>query len=125
MVLEFAATVDEEAGLPCSPPTGAPIDLLIEGLRKIDSPYALLIEAVAATLPAPSEHDLLTARRLAMQGPPAEAVGLDPYPMAGRAGGGPGAAGPGRSTWCWPGASVPDRKGMDALGRCSGRSCRT
>ncbi len=49
----------------------------------MDSPYAPLIEAVAATLPAPTEHDLLTARRLAMQGPPAEAVGLDPYPMAG------------------------------------------
>ena len=41
------------------------------------------IRAVAATLPPPSEQDLLLARRLIMQGPPAEAVGLDPSPLAG------------------------------------------
>lgn len=84
VVLEFAATIDSDAGFALLAAHRTPIDLLIDGLRKMDSPYALAIEAVAATLPAPTENDLLTARRLAMQGPPAEAVGLDPYPtMAG------------------------------------------
>lgn len=84
VVLEFAATVDEAAGVALLAAHRTPIDLLIQGLRKMDSPYAAVIEAVTATLPAPTENDLLAARRLAMQGPPAEAVGLDPYPtMAG------------------------------------------
>ena len=83
VVLEFAATVDSDAGFALLAAHRAPIDLLIDGLRKMDSPYAPAVEAVAATLPAPTENDLLTARRLAMQGPPAEAVGLDPYPTAG------------------------------------------
>jgi nitrate reductase delta subunit len=91
VVLEFAATVDDEAGFTLLATHRTAVDLLIDGLRKMDSPYAPLVEAVAATLPAPTEHDLLTVRRLAMQGPPAEAVGLDPYPVAG----GPGAPGAG------------------------------
>jgi nitrate reductase molybdenum cofactor assembly chaperone NarJ/NarW len=39
---------------------------------------------VTATLPTPTAHDLEQARRLAGEGPPAESVGLDPYPTAGR-----------------------------------------
>ncbi len=83
VVLEFAATVDEDAGFALLAAHRTPIDLLHDGLRKLDSPYAWAVEAVAATLPAPTESDRLAARRLAMQGPPAEAVGLDPYPMPG------------------------------------------
>ncbi|HEY5881381.1 MAG TPA: nitrate reductase molybdenum cofactor assembly chaperone [Nakamurella sp.] len=83
VVLEFAATVDEEAGYRLLATHRTSIDLLLDGLRKMDSPYAAVVDAVAATLPAPSEQDLLRARRVAMQGPPAEAVGLDPYPMPG------------------------------------------
>jgi nitrate reductase delta subunit len=90
VVLEFAATVDEEAGYRLLAAHRTPIDLLLDGLRKMDSPYASAVQAVAATLPPPSEQDLLTARRLIMQGPPAEAVGLDPYPMPGGGRPGPG-----------------------------------
>lgn len=80
VVLEFAATVDQDAGYRLLAAHRTPIDLLLDGLRRMDSPYAQVVEAVAATLPPPTEHDLLRARRLAMQGPPAESVGLDPYP---------------------------------------------
>lgn len=86
VVLEFAATVDEDTGFDLLAAHRTSIDLLLDGLRKMTSPYAAVIEAVASTLPAPTENDLLKARRLAMQGPPAEAVGLDPYPTAGPAG---------------------------------------
>jgi nitrate reductase delta subunit len=83
VVLEFAATVDEDAGFRLLAAHRTSIDLLLDGLRRLDSPYAAVIATVAWTLPPPSEQDLLTARRLAMQGPPAEAVGLDPYPVPG------------------------------------------
>lgn len=87
VVLEFAATVDEAAGFALLAAHRAPIDLLIQGLRTADSPYAAVVEAVAATLPAPTADDLLAARRLATQGPPAETVGLDPFPPPGARGG--------------------------------------
>ncbi len=83
VVLEFAATVDEDAGYRLLADHRTSIDLLHEGLQAMDSAYADVVRAVAATLPPPSEQDLLLARRLIMQGPPAEAVGLDPYPLAG------------------------------------------
>jgi len=83
VVLEFAATVDEDAGHRLLAAHRTSIDLLHDGLRKMDSPYAAVVDAVAATLPPPTEQDLLRARRVAMQGPPAEAVGLDPYPTPG------------------------------------------
>ena len=83
VVLEFAATIDSDAGFALLAAHRTSIDLLLEGLRKMDSPYAVVVEAVVLTLPAPTENDLLKARRLAMQGPPVEAVGLDPYPTAG------------------------------------------
>ena len=111
VVLEFAATVDEAAGFALLAAHRAPIDLLIEGLRTADSPYAPVVEAVAATLPAPTEHDLVTARRLAMQGPPAEAVGLDPYPMAGPPAA-PGAAGRSGPVDLVLGTRIPIGKGL-------------
>ncbi len=86
VVLEFGATIDEDAGFGLLAAHRTAIDLLITGLRRMDSPYAPVIEAVSATLPAPTEDDLLVTHRLALQGPPAEAVGLDPYPTAARPG---------------------------------------
>jgi nitrate reductase delta subunit len=77
--------VDEDTGYQLLAGHRTSIDLLHQGLRTMDSPYADVVQAVAATLPPPGEQDLLLARRLIMQGPPAEAVGLDPYPLAGPA----------------------------------------
>ena len=83
VVLEFAATVDSDAGFALLAAHRTPIDLLLDVLRKMDSPYAAAVQAVADTLPAATEGDRLAAQRLAMQGPPSEAVGLDPYPTPG------------------------------------------
>ncbi|HEX6871543.1 MAG TPA: hypothetical protein VF163_10645 [Micromonosporaceae bacterium] len=93
-MLEFAATVDEDTGYQLLAGHRTSIDLLHQGLRTMDSPYADVVQAVAATLPPPGEQDLLLARRLIMQGPPAEAVGLDPYPRAGPAAPGGPRSGP-------------------------------
>ena len=38
-----------------------------------------MISAVSRTLPPATVADLQEARRLAMQGPPAESVGLEPF----------------------------------------------
>ncbi|MBG0830112.1 nitrate reductase molybdenum cofactor assembly chaperone [Planomonospora sp. ID67723] len=57
----------------------AGLELLRTALRSEDSPYADVVAAVLATLPAASLRDQEAALRLATQGPPAEEVGLEPY----------------------------------------------
>ena len=79
VLLEFAATVDESAGYHLLCRHRTPIDLLHSGLAKAGSPYAGVISAVSRTLPPATVADLQEARRLAMQGPPAESVGLEPF----------------------------------------------
>jgi len=79
VLLEFAATVDESAGYRLLCRHRTPIDLLRAGLAKAGSPYAGVISAVSRTLPPATVADLQEARRLAMQGPPAESVGLEPF----------------------------------------------
>ncbi len=78
VVLEFAATVDPDAGRRLLADHRVPIDVLRQALVDADSPYAPAIAAVAATLPAAREQD---ARRLMQSGPPAEAVGLQPFQL--------------------------------------------
>lgn len=77
VVLEFAARVDPHAGRQLLARHATPLTLLHEELERRDSPYAGVVQAVLATLPAPGPGDFREARRLAMAGPPAEAVGLD------------------------------------------------
>jgi nitrate reductase delta subunit len=88
VLLEFAATVDESAGYQQLSRHRTPIDMLHDGLRSISPVYEGVIAAVAATLPPATEADLREARRLAMQGPPAESVGLEPFllPLGNRSG---------------------------------------
>jgi nitrate reductase delta subunit len=78
VVLEFAATVDPEAGQRLLAAHRVPIDVLRQALVDTGSPYAPTVAAVAATLPAPTEHD---ADRLLRCGPPAETVGLQPFQL--------------------------------------------
>lgn len=78
VVLEFAATVDPVAGRRLLADHRVPIDVLRQALVDADSPYAPAVAAVAATLPAAGEGD---ARRLMHSGPPAEAVGLQPFQL--------------------------------------------
>ena len=80
VVLEFAATVDDKAGLALLTRHRAPIELLRLALAEYDSPYAGVIEAVVATVPEGSSGQTRReALDLARQGPPVEQVGLEPY----------------------------------------------
>lgn len=81
VLLEFAATVNEESGYEVLCKHRTPIDMLRDGLQRVSPVYAGVIGAVCATLPAATEADLKEARRLAMQGPPVESVGLEPFAL--------------------------------------------
>ncbi|OBF09262.1 nitrate reductase molybdenum cofactor assembly chaperone [Mycobacterium sp. ACS4054] len=79
VVLEFAATVDPEAGRRVLTEHRVPIDVLRGALADAESPYEACVAAVCATLPVASDQDVRRAERLAQAGPPAEAVGLQPF----------------------------------------------
>ncbi|GBE64387.1 nitrate reductase molybdenum cofactor assembly chaperone [Mycobacterium sp. MFM001] len=81
VVLEFAATVDPEAGRRLLIEHRVPIDVLLQALTEAKSPYAHAIAAVCETLPPVTDSDVQRARRLAESGPPAEAVGLQPFTL--------------------------------------------
>lgn len=55
------------------------IELLRLSLHDLASPYAHVLDAVAAGLPALSVTERGEVARLAREGPPDEAVGLEPY----------------------------------------------
>jgi nitrate reductase delta subunit len=55
------------------------IELLRLSLHDLESPYAHLLDAIAACLPALSVKERSEVARLAREGPPEEAVGLEPY----------------------------------------------
>lgn len=81
VVLEFAATVDPDAGRRMLAAHRVPIDVLREALTEMDSPYAHTVAAVCETLPAATDREVQRARHLAQAGPPAEAVGLQPFTL--------------------------------------------
>jgi nitrate reductase delta subunit len=55
------------------------IELLRSTLEEAGSPYLDALDALAAVLPRPTASDLQCALDLARHGPPAEAVGLEPF----------------------------------------------
>jgi nitrate reductase delta subunit len=57
----------------------AGIELLRLALEDARSPYAGVLHAVCATLPALPAQDLESVLRLAAEGPPGEDVGLEPF----------------------------------------------
>ncbi|KKC04432.1 nitrate reductase [Mycobacterium nebraskense] len=79
VVLEFAATVDPEVGRRLLTEHRVPIDVLRGALTDAKSPYEPTVAAVCATLPVATDQDVRRAERLAKAGPPAEAVGLQPF----------------------------------------------
>jgi nitrate reductase molybdenum cofactor assembly chaperone NarJ/NarW len=81
MVLEFAATVDPNAGRRILTAHRVPIDVLRLALSELDSPYAHTVAAVCETLPAATDRDMQRAEHLTQAGPPAEAVGLQPFTL--------------------------------------------
>jgi nitrate reductase delta subunit len=78
VVLEFAAA-NPERGAALLAEHRAGLELLRAALHDARSPWADVLDSVSATL-APLEGDVHTAvARLALQGPPAEQVGLAAY----------------------------------------------
>ncbi len=81
VVLEFAATVYPEVGRRLLIEHRVPIDVLLQALTEARSPYAHTIAAVCETLPPVTDQEVQRACRLAEAGPPAEAVGLQPFTL--------------------------------------------
>ena len=78
LVLEFASE-EPEAGLPMLAEHRAVIEVIRRSLQHDKSPYAYLIEALNFFLPEMDERTELQMRKLIVQGPPQESVGLEPY----------------------------------------------
>jgi nitrate reductase delta subunit len=78
VVLEFTAATGEREVLVEHRPALA---LLRLALEESGSPYALVVQALCATLPGPSPRDHEAVLALAASGPPREEVGLEPYPV--------------------------------------------
>jgi nitrate reductase delta subunit len=78
LVLEFAA-LDPEHGEWVLREHRAGLEILHMHLREKQSPYAELLEAIRAGLPALGIAELTKLRRLATEGPPHEEVGLEPF----------------------------------------------
>lgn len=81
VVLEFAATVDPDAGRRLLNQHRVPIDVLRGALADAKSPYEPTVAAVCETLPDATDQEVRRAERLAQAGPPAEAVGLQPFTL--------------------------------------------
>lgn len=79
LVLEYAAIADPADGAALLQEYRAPLELLRLALEDLGTPYAGVLQAVVATLPGISPADRAAAYRMAAQGPPQEAVGLDAY----------------------------------------------
>ncbi|HUH71940.1 MAG TPA: nitrate reductase molybdenum cofactor assembly chaperone [Mycobacterium sp.] len=81
VVLEFAATVNAEVGRRLLIEHRVPIDVLRGALADAKSPYEHTVAAVCETLPLATDQEARRAERLAKAGPPAEAVGLQPFTL--------------------------------------------
>ncbi|MDA2810307.1 nitrate reductase molybdenum cofactor assembly chaperone [Nocardiopsis sp. RSe5-2] len=92
VLLEFASRGDAAQGEALLRRFQPGLELLRSALHRHGTPYAGVLDAVAATLPPPAAAQRDAARRLAAQGPPAEDVGLEGY--GGRA--------PGKEALPWP-----------------------
>jgi nitrate reductase delta subunit len=76
MVLDFAGS--HPRGEKLLRAHRADLELLLRALRDVPSPYAHVVEAVCARLPALRRADGALVRRFWESGPPAEEVGLEP-----------------------------------------------
>lgn len=82
VLLEFAAVGDRVTGDALLAEHAAPIGLLREALHDLGSVYAHVLDAVVATLPEITPQLQARMTELAASGPPAEQVGLEPFPTA-------------------------------------------
>jgi nitrate reductase delta subunit len=79
VMLAFAALADDGRGEALLAEHRPAIELLRLSLHDLDSPYAYVLDAVAALLPSLTVSERAEVARLAREGPPDEAVGLEPY----------------------------------------------
>lgn len=79
MVLEFAATVDMEAGKELLQAYRPSLELIKFGLLRDKLPHSDIVAAICNTLPGASPADEQAVMTMAGYGPPTESVGLDPY----------------------------------------------
>lgn len=78
VVLE-ACALAPDVGLEILARNREPIELVRSSLHSEHSPWAELLDAVVAELPAMTRRQLNKVARLAEQGPPEEEVGLEPF----------------------------------------------
>ena len=88
VLLEFAELRPDE-GIELLVGLRPSLELVRAALHRRQSPYAGLLDAVCNALPKPTARQLEQARRLALEGPPAELVGLEPFTAADAVGVGP------------------------------------
>jgi nitrate reductase delta subunit len=79
VVLEFAAVGDAQSGEDLLIVHRQGLEVLALALSDRGSPYHAAVVAVLDTLPPAGPHDREAAQLLAVQGPPAELVGLEPF----------------------------------------------
>ena len=79
IMLAFAALAPPGHGEALLAEHRAALELLRLSLHDLGSPYAHLLDAIAELLPPLSVTDRSQVARLAREGPPDEAVGLEPY----------------------------------------------
>jgi nitrate reductase delta subunit len=79
VMLAFAALAEEGRGEALLAEHRAPIELVRLSLHDLESPFAHVLDAVVAELPELTVTERSEVVRLAREGPPEEAVGLEPY----------------------------------------------
>ena len=79
IMLAFAALAPDGYGEALLAEHHPAIELLRLSLHDLESPYAHVLDAVATLLPPLSVTERSEVARLAREGPPDEAVGLEPY----------------------------------------------
>ena len=79
VMLAFASLAPEGYGEALLAEHRPAIELLRLSLHDLQSPYAHVLDAVAALLPRLTVSERSEVARLAREGPPDEAVGLEPY----------------------------------------------
>jgi nitrate reductase delta subunit len=78
VLLEFAALAPEH-GEPLLAELREPIELVRARLHETESRYAGVLDAIARRLPKLTAAQADAVRRLALEGPPSELVGLEPF----------------------------------------------
>ena len=79
LMLEFAALAPDDLGETLLREHRPSLELLRRGLDEAGSPYAHLLEALSSALPRLSALERERIRKLAVDGPPSEQVGLQPF----------------------------------------------